>query len=183
MSYASWFGPGAIDTIPNNTTITSVTQNGSNYTTSINVAPTVISRNSLLSTMVDEVTTTFFQTSNVQPGLYEAGFWYSVGTTASDVWTSNDYFSFFVASQDFINNPNDGNAQTYYKTRSTYVNPYFEGVSPTGGYNGTVQGTHRGFINVSSIQTVSYCAFMEDYADNASNHSVVMADPYIRKIG
>lgn len=183
MSYANWNGPGSIQTIPNNTVFTSVNQNGSNYTTVINAVPTVLSRNPILSTMQDEKITTFFQASNVQPGLYKAGFYWELGTSSTDVWQARDFASFFVAANDYIKSPNDSNAFNFYKTRSTTAVPFTEGTDPIGGANGTVNGVHCGFLNVSSVQTVNYCAYLEDFADNASNHTVLMTDPYIQKIG
>lgn len=183
MSYANWNGPGDIQTIPNNTTITTVTQNGSNYLTQVNVVPEVISRNIVLSTMKDEAITTFFQASNVPPGLYKAGFWWEAATSAADVWQPRDYFQFFVASDDYIKTPNNSNANAYYRTKATYAAPYTEGIDPVGGANGSVFGFHEGFLNISSIQKVNYVAYMEDFADNASNHAVAMGDPYLWKIG
>lgn len=184
MSYASWNGPGSIETIPNNTVFTTVSQNGSNYLTTVNAVPEVISRNSVLSTMVDEQLTTFFQASNVPAGLYKAGFWWQAGTGASDVWQPRDYFSFTVAAQDYINTPSNSNASQFYRTRSTYAVPYTEGVDPIApGPNGSVYGIHQGFLNVSSMQTVSFCAFMEDFADNPTTHSVAIADPFLQKVG
>lgn len=183
MSYASWNGPGAIQTIPNNTTITNVNQNGSNYQTTVNLVPEVINRGILLSTMKDEAITTFFQASNVPPGLYKAGFWWQAGTGAADVWQARDYFSFFVSSDDFLKTPLNSNAGAFYKTRSTYAVPFTEGVDPLGAANGSVYGVHQGFLNISSIQKVNFCAFMEDFADNPNTHSVAMGDPFLQKIG
>ena len=183
MSYASWFGSAQLATIPNNTVFTSVTQNGSNYTTSVNAVPEVVSRGSVLSTMVDEVNTTFFTASNVQPGLYKAGMFYSVGTGTADPFQARDYVDFFVASQDFLNDPTNSNANTFYKTRRTTVNPFASGFDPIVTGAGTVNGTHTGYLNISSIQNVNFCAYMEDFADNPSTHSVLLADPWLQKIG
>ena len=182
MSYASWFG--VEQTIPNNSAITQVSQNGSNYTTTVNVVPQVLSRTSVLSTMVDEARTTFFTASNVSPGLYKAGLYYQIGTGAADVWQIGDYVSVYVAGQDYMNNPTNGNAQTFYRTRPTTVNPYY-GVSPTASNapNGSLFGQHYGYLNISSIQNVNWVAFMEDFADNPATHAVVLADPWIQKIG
>lgn len=182
MSYASWNG-NVSQTIPNNTFITAVTQNGSNYTTTVNAVPTVISRNLVLSTMTDEANTIFFRASNVQPGLYKAGFWWQVGTGAADVWQARDYFQFFVAAQDYINTPADSNAANLYKTRNSVAVPFTEGADPVGGANGSVYGQHVGYLNVSSIQNVNFCAYMEDFSDNPTTHSVAMSDAWIQKIG
>lgn len=183
MSYASWYGPAQLSSIPDNNVFTNVVQNGSNYTTNVNVVPEVISRNIVLSTMQDEAVTTFFTASNVPPGLYKAGMWCQVGTGAADVWQPRDYVSFFVATQDYINTPANSNALAYYKTRTTSTVPYTEGIDPVGGANGTVNTIHQGFLNVSSMQTVSFCAYMEDFADNPTTHSVSMGDPFLQKIG
>lgn len=183
MSYANWNGPGDIQTIPNNTTITTVTQNGSNYLTQVNVVPEVISRNLLLSTMKDEQVTTFFQASNVPPGLYKAGMWWTCGTGAADPWQARDYFQFFVASDDYLRSPNDSNAAAYYKTKNTYAVPFTEGVDPVGTSNGSVYGVHQGFLNISSIQKVNFCAYMEDFSDNPTTHSVALGDAFLQKIG
>jgi hypothetical protein len=183
MSFASWNGPGSIETIPNNTAFTTVNQNGQSYLTTINVVPEVISRNFVLSTMVDEVITTFFTASNVPPGLYKAGMFYSVGTGTADPFQPRDYFDFFVASQDYLNLPNDSNASQFYRTRRSTVNPFAEGFDPIVTGAGTVNGQHTGFLNVSSIQNVSFCSFMEDFGDNPATHSVFIADPYLQKIG
>jgi hypothetical protein len=183
MSYASWNGPGAIQTIPNNTTITTVNQNGSNYQTTVNLVPEVIDRGFLLSTMKDEAVTTFFQASNVPPGLYKAGFWWQAGTGAADPWQARDYFSFFVASDDYLKTPLNSNAGAFYKTKSTYTVPFTEGIDPIGAANGSSYGIHQGFLNISSIQKVNFCAFMEDFADNPNTHSVAMGDPFLQKIG
>lgn len=182
MSFASWNG-NTNQSIPSNTLITQVTQNGSNYTTTINAVPEVISRNLVLSTMVDEANTTFFTAPNVQPGLYKAGFWYQAGTGAADVWQPRDYFQFFVAAQDYINTPTNSNAANFYKTRNSVAVPFTEGADPVGGANGSVYGQHVGFLNVSSIQNVNFCAYMEDFADNPTTHSVAMTDPWLQKIG
>lgn len=181
MSFASWYG--IPQNIPNNSILTTVSQNGSNYTTVVNAVPQVISRGSVLSTMVDEVNTIFYTASNVQPGLYKAGMWWTCGTGAIDVWQPRDYFQFFVAAQDYINSSNNSNAQTLYRTRSSYAVPYTEGVDPVGGSNGSVFGQHYGYLNVSSIQNVHFCAYMEDFADNPTTHSVLMADPWLQKVG
>lgn len=182
-SYSSWYGAAQMNTIPNNNVYTTITQNGSNYTTNVNPVPEVISRTSVLSTMVDEVNTTFFTASNVQPGLYKAGFWWQVGTGASDLWQPRDYFNFFVATQDYLNTPTNSNALAYYKTRTTSAVPFTEGIDPISGANGSVNGVHQGFLNVSSIQNVSFCAYMEDFGDNPNTHSVIMSDPFLQKIG
>lgn len=182
-AYASWFGTAQDSTIPNNTVFTNVTQNGSNYTTFVNAVPQVLSRGSVLSTMVDEANTTFFTASNVPPGLYQAGMWWTCGTGAADVWQPRDYFQFFVAAQDYLNTSNDSNAQTFYKTKNSVAVPYTEGADPIGGSNGSVYGQHIGFLNVSSIQNVNFCAYMEDFADNPTTHTVVMSDPWLQKIG
>lgn len=181
MSYANWYG--SIQTIPTNSINTNVFQNGSNYTTTVNVVPQVISRTTVLSTMVDEATTTFFSTSNIDPGLYQVGFWWQCGTSAVDVWQPRDYFNFFVATDDFLRTPSNNNAATFYKSRNSYAVPYTEGVDPLGGANGSVFGQHIGYVNVSSIQKLNFCAFMEDFADNPTSHSVAIADPWIQKIG
>ena len=181
MSYASWYGTP--QTIADNTFLTTVSQNGSNYTTLVNSVPSVISRGSVLSTMTDEAITTFFTASNVPPGLYKAGFWWQAGTGAADVWQPRDYFQFFVAAQDFINNSNNTTAATFYKTRESVAVPYTEGADPVGGSNGTVTGQHSGYLNISSIQNVNFCAYMEDFADNPTTHAVIIADPWIQKIG
>jgi hypothetical protein len=181
MSYVSWFGTP--QTIANNTFLTTVTQNGSNYTTLVNSVPSVISRNIVLSTMVDEAVTTFFTASNVPPGLYKAGMWWSVGTGAADVWQARDYVQLFVAAQDFINTPTNSNAADRYKTRNSVAVPFTEGADPVGGANGSVYGQHIGYLNVSSIQNVNFCAYMEDFADNPTTHTVIMTDPWIQKIG
>ena len=181
MSYASWYGVS--QTIPNNATITTVFQNGSNYTTDVNLVPQVISRGLVLSTMTDEVNTLFFTASNVPPGLYKAGFWWQVGTGAADVWQPRDYVQFFVAAQDYINNPSNSNASGFYKTRNSVAVPYTEGADPVGGSNGSVYGQHSGYLNVSSIQNVSFCAYMEDFSDNPLTHAVAIADPWLQKIG
>ncbi len=183
MSYASWYGSAQLASIPNNTIYTSVTQNGSNYTTNVNPVPEVVGRNLILSTMVDEATTTFFTASNVQPGLYKAGFYWQCGTGAADVWQPRDYFTFFVAAQDYINNPTNSNAGNFYKTRSSTACPFTEGIDPIGGANGSVSGQHIGYLNVSSIQTVNFCAYMEDFADNPTTHTVTMGDAWLQKIG
>ena len=183
MSYASWYGSAQLNTIPNNSVYTNVTQNGSNYTTNVNPVPEVISRGVVLSTMVDEVTTTFFTAYNVQPGLYKAGIYWTCGTGAADVWQPKDYFTFFVAAQDYINNPTNSNAQQSYKTRNSVAVPYTEGADPVGGANGSVFGQHSGYLNISSIQNVNFCAYMEDFADNPTTHSVLIADPWLQKIG
>lgn len=187
MSYNSWFGPAQINTIPNNSVYTSVFQNGSNYTTVVNAVPEVIGRGTVLSTMVDEVNTTFFTASNVQPGLYKAGMYWSVGTGAADLWQPRDYVQFFVAAQDYLNNPTDSNAASLYKTRNSVAVPYTEGADPIGtppnNQNGTVYGEHVGYLNVSSIQNVSFCAYMEDFSDNPTTHAVSMADAWLQKIG
>lgn len=181
MSYASWYG--VPQTIANNTTITQVTQNGSNYTTDVNIVPQVISRTPVLSTMVDEVNTTFFTTSNVPPGLYKAGMWWQVGTGAVDVWQPRDYFQLFVCGQDYLNTPLNSNAQAFYKTRNSVAVPYTEGADPVGGSNGSVYGQHVGYFNISSMQTVNWVAYMEDFSDNPTTHSVAMSDPWLQKIG
>lgn len=181
MSYASWYGTP--QPITDNTFITTVSQNGDTYTTTVNAVPSVISRGSVLSTMVDEVNTTFFTTANVTPGLYKAGCWFAVGTGAADVWQPRDYVSIFVASQDYLNNTANSNAVTLYKTRNSVAVPYTEGADPVGGSNGTVFGQHVGYLNISSIQTVNWCAYMEDFADNPTTHTVTIADPWIQKIG
>jgi hypothetical protein len=183
MSFASWYGSAQLNTIPNNNVFTSVVQNNSNYTTNVNVVPEVISRTPILSTMTDEVNTTFFTASNVQPGLYKAGMYFQCGTGAADPWQSRDYFNFFVASQDFLNNPTNSNAASLYKTRTSTVTPFTEGFDPIGGANGSVNGQHSGYLNVSSVQNVNFVAFMEDFADNPNTHSVFMTDPWIQKIG
>jgi hypothetical protein len=183
MSFATWNGPGSIETIPNNTAFTTVNQNGQSYLTTINVVPEVISRQPVLSTMVDEVNTTFFTASNVPAGLYKAGMYFQCGTGAADPWQARDYFSFFVASQDYLNLPNDSNAASFYKTRNSTVTPFTEGFDPIAGANGSVNGQHTGFLTVSSIQNVNFCAYMEDFADNPTTHSVFMTDPYLQKIG
>lgn len=183
MSYASWYGSAQLATIPNNTIFTTVTQNGSNYTTNVNPIPEVISRQQVLSTMVDEVTTTFFTASNVQPGLYKAGMFWQVGTGAADVWQPRDYFQFFVAAQDYINTPTNSNAAALYKSRNSLACPFTEGIDPVGGANGSVAGQHIGYLNVSSIQNVNFCAYMEDFADNPTTHTVLMSDAWLQKIG
>lgn len=184
MSYSSWYANAQLATIPNNTIYTSVTQNGVNYTTSINPVPEVISRGTVLSTMTDEVITTFFTASNVTPGLYKAGFYWTCATGAVDVWQARDYFQFFVAAQDYINNPTNSNALTFYKTRNSVAVPFTEGADPVGGVaNGSVFGQHFGYLNVSSIQNVNFVAFMEDFSDNPTTHSVAISDPWIQKIG
>jgi len=184
MSYSSWLGSAQLATIPNNTVYTTVTQNGSNYTTNINPVPTVISRGTVLSTMVDEVITTFFTASNVDPGLYRAGFYWTCGTGAADVWQARDYFQFFVASQDFLTNPSNSNAVNLYKTKNSVAVPFTEGADPIGGVpNGSVFGQHSGYLNISSPQTVSFCAYMEDFADNPTSHTVAISDPWLQKIG
>ncbi len=160
-----------------------MTQNGSNYTTNVNPVPEVISRGSVLSTMVDEVNTTFFTASNVQPGLYKAGMYWQVGTGAADVWQPRDYLQFFVATQDYLNTPTNSNASQLYKTKNSVAVPYTEGADPVGGSNGTVFGQHFGYLNVSSIQNVSFCAYMEDFTDNPLTHSVLISDPWLQKIG
>jgi hypothetical protein len=183
MSYASWFGSAQLATIPNNTVYTSVTQNGSNYTTNVNPVPEVISRNTVLSTMVDEANTTFFTASNVQPGLYRAGMFWTCGTGAADLWQPRDYVQFFVASQDYLNNPTNSNAANLYKTKNSVAVPFTEGADPIGGANGSVYGQHMGYLNISSIQNVNFCAYMEDFADNPTTHAVSIADPWLQKIG
>lgn len=183
MSYASWYGPAQLASVPDNNVYTNVTQNGSNYVTNVNVVPEVISRNIVLSTMQDEAVTTFFTASNVPVGLYKAGMWCSVGTGAADVWQARDFVNFFVAAQDYIQSPNDSNALAFYKTRTTSTVPFTEGIDPVGGANGTVNMTHQGFLNVSSIQNVSFCAYMEDFSDNPTTHTVAMGDPFLQKIG
>lgn len=183
MSYASWYGSAQLNTIPNNNVFTSVVQNGSAYTTNVNVVPEVISRTPVLSTMVDEVTTTFFTASNVQPGFYKAGLYFQCGTGAADPWQSRDYLNFFVASQDYLNNPTNSNAASFYKTRTSTVTPFTMGFDPIAGANGSVNGQHIGFLNVSSVQNVNFCSYMEDFADNPTTHSVFMADPFLQKIG
>jgi hypothetical protein len=183
MSYASWYGTAQGSTIPNNTLFTNVTQNGSNYTTFINAVPQVISRNFVLSTMVDEANTTFFTASNVPPGLYQVGMWWQCATGASDPWQPRDYFQFFVAGQDYLNNPSDSNANTFYKSRVSVAVPYTEGADPIGASNGSVYGQHIGYVNISSIQNLNFCAYMEDFSDNPTTHSVLMTDPWLQKIG
>lgn len=183
MSYASWYGSAQLNTIPNNTVYTSVTQNGSNYTTNVNPVPEVIARSGVLSTMVDEANTTFFTACNVQPGLYKVGMYWQVGTGAADVWQPRDYINFFVAAQDYLNTPTNSNAEEFYKTRNSVAVPYTEGVDPIGSPNGTVFGQHTGFLNVSSIQNINFCAYMEDFADNPTTHAVYMTDAYLQKIG
>lgn len=183
MSYASWYGPVQNTSLPNNNVYTTVTQNGSNYTTNVNIVPEVVSRPLVLSTMVDEAVTTFCTVSNVQPGLYKAGMWWTCGTGAADVWQPRDYFQFFVAGQDWIKDPNNVNAANFYKTKNSVAVPFTEGADPVGGANGSVYGQHTGFLNVSSIQNVNFCAYMEDFADNPTTHSVAMGDFYIQKIG
>lgn len=183
MSYASWYGTAALNTIPNNNVFTSVVQNGSNITTNVNVVPEVISRTPVLSTMVDEVRTTFFTASNVQPGLYKAGMYFQCGTGAADPWEARDFLQFFVASQDFMNNPSNSNAANLFKTRTTTITPFTEGFDPIGSANGSVNGQHSGYLNVSSIQNVNFVAFLEDFSDNPVTHSVFMADPWLQKIG
>lgn len=181
MSYASWFGTP--QTIATNSIITNVFQNGSNYTATVNVVPEVILRTPVLSTMVDEVVTTFYQTQSLEPGLYKAGFWFQCATGAADVWAPRDYFELFVASDDYIQTPNNTNAQQFYKTKSSYAVPYTEGVDPIGGANGSVYGQHTGYVNISSIQKLNFCAYMEDFNDNATTHAVRMSDPWIQKVG
>lgn len=181
MSYASWFGTP--QTIPNNTLVTTVSQNGSNYTTSVNAVPSVIDRGAVLSTMADEAVTTFFSAKDVPPGLYKAGCWFEVATGAADVWQPRDYVNIFVAADDYINTPNNSNAAQFYKTRNTTVVPYTMGADPVGGSNGSVFLQHFGFLNVSSIQGVNWCAYMEDFADNPTTHAVAIADPFLQKIG
>lgn len=183
MSYASWYGSAQLATIPNNTLYTNVTQNGSNYTTSVNAIPTVISRGTVLSTMVDEVNTIFYTASNVEPGLYKAGFYWYVATGAADLWQARDFVNLFVASQDYISNTSNSNAATFYKTRNSVAVPFTEGADPVGGANGTVFGQHYGYLNISSVQNVHFCAYMEDFADNATTHAVAISDPWIQKIG
>jgi hypothetical protein len=182
MAYSSWNGSAQLATIPNNTVFTTVYQNGSNYTTSINAVPEVITRSTVLSTMVDEVNTIFFTASNVQPGLYKAGFYWTCGTGAADVWQPRDYFQFYVCAQDYLNAPTNSNAYLW-KTRNSVAVPYTEGADPISGANGSVFGQHTGFLNVSSIQNVSFVAYMEDFSDNPSTHSVAMSDPWLQKIG
>lgn len=181
MSYPSWFG--VPQTIANNATITTVSQNGSNYVTDVNVVPQVISRGSVLSTMVDEVNTIFFTASNVPPGLYRAGMYWQVGTGAADVWQARDYIQFFVSTQDYLGNTSNSNAATFYKTRNSVAVPFTEGADPVGGANGTVFGQHQGYLTVSTMQTISWCAFMEDFSDNPTTHAVALADPWLQKIG
>jgi len=181
MSYANWFG--VPQTIPSNTLVTNVTQNGSNYVTSINAVPTVISRNGVLSTMKDEAITTFFTASNVPPGLYKVGFYWNVGTGAGDPWQAGDYYNFFVATKDYLNNTSNSNAQQLYKSRTTSCVPFTEGVDPVGSPNGSVTGIHQGFVTVSSIQNLSFCAYLEDFSDNPTTHTAFLADPFIQKIG
>lgn len=181
MSYASWYG--VPQTIANNATITQVTQNGSNYTTNVNLVPQVISRTSVLSTLTDEVNTIFFTASNVPSGLYQAGMWWQAATGAADVWQPRDFLQFFVCAQDFLNTPSNSNAVNFYKTRNSVAVPYTEGADPIGGSNGSVYGQHIGFLNVSSIQNVNWVCYMEDFADNPVTHSAIIADPWIQKIG
>ena len=181
MSYASWYG--APQPITDNTFLTTVTQEGKTYTTTVNAVPSVISRDIVLSTMVDEVNTSFFTVKDVPPGLYKAGCWFQVGTGAADVWQARDYVSIFVASQDFLNNPSNSNAINYYKTRNSVTVPFTEGADPVGGANGSVFGQHTGFLNLSSIQSVSWCAYMEDFNDAPLTHTVILADPFLQKIG
>lgn len=181
MSYASWYG--VPQNIANNATITQVSQNGSNYTTDVNLVPQVISRSLVLSTMVDEVNTIFYTASNVPPGLYKAGMWWQVATGAADPWQPRDYFQFFVCAQDYLNTPTNSNAAGFYKTRNSVAVPYTEGADPVGASNGSVYGQHQGYLNVSSIQNVSWVAYMEDFADNPTTHSVAFADPWLQKIG
>lgn len=181
MSYASWFGTP--QTIPTNSITTNVFQNGSNYTATVNVVPEVISRGSVLSTMRDEAVTTFFQTGNIDPGLYQVGFYWTCGTSAVDVWQPRDYFQFFVAADDWVNNPSNSNAANFYKSKNSYAVPFTEGVDPLGGANGSVYGQHIGYVNVSSIQKLNFIAFMEDFSDNPTSHSVLISDPWIQKIG
>lgn len=183
MSYASWNGSAQLNTIPNNTVFTNVVQNGSTITTTINVVPEVITRGLRLSTMVDEAITTFATASNVQPGLYKAGMWWTCGTGAADLWSSRDYFQFFVAAQDYIKSPNDANASALYKTKNSVAVPFTEGADPVGGANGSVYGQHIGYLNVSSIQNVNFCAYMEDFADNPNTHTVAIGDTWLQKIG
>lgn len=182
-SYASWYGPAQLATIPNNSVYTTVTQNGSNYTTNVDVVPQVISRSVVLSTMVDEVRTVFFTAPDVPPGLYKAGMYWQCATGASDPWQARDYFQFFVAAQDFLNTPTNSNAGQFYKTRNSVAVPFTEGADPIGGANGSVYGQHIGYLNVSSIQTVNWCAYMEDSGDNPATHSVLMTDAWLQKIG
>lgn len=181
MSYANWYG--VPQTIPSNSLLTTVTQNGNTYTTVVNAVPQVVSRSNVLSTMVDEANTTFFTVPNVQPGLYKAGFWWTCGTGAADLWQPRDYIQFFVAAQDFLNNTSNSNAQQLYKTKNSVAVPYTEGADPVGGANGSVYGQHFGYLNVSSIQNVNFCAYMEDFSDNPTTHTVIISDPWIQKIG
>lgn len=181
MSYASWYG--VPQTIANNTTITQVSQNGSNYTTDVNIVPQVISRTLVLSTMQDEVNTIFFTASNVPPGLYKAGMWWQVGTGAADPWQPRDFTQFFVCAQDYLNTPSNSNAANFYKTRNSVTVPYTEGADPIGSSNGTTTGQHCGFLNVSSIQNVSWVAYMEDFNDVPISHAVAMTDAWLQKIG
>lgn len=181
MSYASWYG--VPQTIANNATITQVTQNGSNYTTNVNLVPQVLSRSPVLSTLVDEANTVFFTASNVPAGLYQAGMWWQAATGAADVWQPRDFLQFFVCAQDYLNTPTNSNAIALYKTRNSVAVPYTEGADPIGGSNGSVYGQHIGFLNVSSIQTVNWVCYMEDFADNPVTHSAVISDPWIQKIG
>lgn len=183
MSYASWYGSAQLATIPNNTVFTNVTQNGSNYTTNVNVVPELISRTAVLSTMVDEVNTTFFTATNVEPGLYRAGMYWTCATGAAAPWQARDYFQFFVAAQDYLNTPTDTNAANLYKTRNSVAVPFTEGADPITAANGTVYGQHVGYLSVSSIQNVNFCAYMEDFDDNPGTHAVFMTDPWLQKIG
>lgn len=183
MSFASWNGPSVQQSLPNNTVFTTVTNNGSNYITNVNVVPQLISRNTVLSTMTDEVVTRFFTIGNVEPGTYKAGFSWQVGTGAADLWQPRDYFNMFVCGQDYFNDQINSNAAAYYKTNNTSVTPYTEGADPISGANGTVQGQHFGFFEVSSIQSVHFCSYMEDFSDNPTTHSVAITDPWIQKIG
>jgi hypothetical protein len=133
--------------------------------------------------MVDEVNTIFFTASNVPPGLYNAGLYFQCGTGSADPWQARDFVKFFVASQDYINDPTNSNAATFYKTRNSSVNPFAMGFDPIVAGGGSVNGQHSGYLNISSIQNVNFVAFMEDFADNPSTHSVFMADPWLQKIG
>jgi hypothetical protein len=63
------------------------------------------------------------------------------------------------------------------------VTPFTEGFDPIGAANGSVNGQHSGYLNVSSIQNVNFVAYMEDFSDNPTTHSVFMADPWLQKIG
>lgn len=184
MSYANWFGTAGGE-IANNTALTTVTQNGSTFTTTINVAPVMFDAGIVISTLKDEQKTTFYRLSNVPPGLYKGGFWWEVGTAATDTWQPKDYIQFSIVTT--YNTCNTNPNPSLYAIGPVSANPFYQGIDSTGtSNNGSVVGSHEGTFYVASNQgpqNVDYYCVLEDFADNAFGHYGIMGKPWIMKIG